>query len=285
MSGPNDPEPTNEETADYSDACVTNAQGSCQVTIDGSDGDTGSANICFWVDDEEDQSFHPAEGVYRDGGECDEESPTPDEANHTDVVVAGWGVARNATLAGPKTKKFGAGFAVTGTVNSNNASCESGAQVRIQRDVLGNPVNFVNWRSGTTGANGDYRVTAKADKSASYRAVVFDADPCLGTTSKAKTIRVSKKLTINGPKAVGRGQIARITGKIAPCQSHKGDRVALLRKKGGRFRKVATDKTNNKCLAAFSVRIKRTSVFKVRAGKTEPWLQPGTSRPKKVRAR
>jgi hypothetical protein len=285
MSGPNDPEPGNPETADYDDACVTAAGGSCQVTIDGSAGDTGSANVCFWVDDEEDDSFHPALAAYRDGGQCDQEPTTPDQANHTDVVVAGWGAARNATVVAPKSKKFGARFAVTGTLNSGDASCEGGVQVRIQRDVLGNPVKFVNWKSDTTGGNGAYRVTGKADKSAKYRAVVFDADPCLGTTSAAKTVRVSKKLTITAPQAVGRGQIARITGKIAPCKGHKGDRVALLRKKGGRFRKIEGDRTNNNCVATFSVKITRTSVFKVRAGKTEPWLQAGTSRPKKVRAR
>jgi hypothetical protein len=284
MSGPNDQEPGNEETADYDDACVTGAGGSCQITVDGSAGDTGSANVCFWVDDEEDLSFHPAEGRYRDGGECDEESPTPDEANLTDVVVAGWGVATNATVTGPKIKKYGARLAVSGTVNSADASCEGGAEVRIQRDVLGNPVNFVNWKADRTGANGAYRVTAKADKSATYRVAVFDADPCLGTTSKGKTIRVAKKLTISGPKAVGRGQIARITGKIAPCKGHKGDRVTLLQKKGGKFRTVKHARSNNKCVAAFSVRINKTKTFKVKAGKTEAWLQGGTSRAKKVRA-
>jgi hypothetical protein len=285
MSGTNDPEPGGADTADYDDACVTGAGGSCQVTIDGSGGDTGSANICLWVDDEEDDSFHPALEAYRDGGECDEESPTPDEGNLTDVVVAGWGVATNATVAGPKSKKFGASFAVSGSVNSADASCESGAEVRIQRDVLGNPVNFVNWRSDTTGANGAYRVTAKADKSATYRTVVFDSDPCLGTTSKGKTVRVKKKLTIGGPKAVGRGQIARITGKISPCTGHKGDRVTLLQKKSGKFRTVKRARSNNKCVAAFSVRINKTKTFKVKAGKTEAWLEGGTSGPKTVRAR
>jgi hypothetical protein len=286
MSGPNDPEPVNADTADYDDACVTDADGSCRVTIDGSDGDTGSARLCFWVDEEDDDSYHPnGDPRERDGNFCASEPSAPDQANLTDVVVAGWGEARSATVVAPSIKKFGARFSVTGTVNSGDTQCEAGVQVRIQRDVLGSPTRFVNWKSDTTSGSGAYSVTAKADKSANYRAALSDADPCLATTSKAKTVRVSKKLTINAPKAVGRGQIARITGKIAPCQSHKGDRVALLRKKGGRFRKVATDKSNNKCLAAFSVRIKRTSVFKVRAGKTEPWLQAGASRPKKVRAR
>jgi hypothetical protein len=276
-------DPTADERADFDSACIT-VNGNCTTSIDPTENETGSADVCFWVDEESDASHH-VNGRVRDGGGCAATALNAAENGHTDVISVGWGSRTNATVAVPQgTKNFDARFAVSGTVGSANPDCVGGLEVRVQRDVLGGASTYQNWKTTTTSDSGGYRVNGKADRSARYRARAIDAPPCLEDFSGAKIVRVAKKLTLRAPKAVGRGQIARITGKIAPCKGHKGDRITLLHKKGGSFRVLDKAKSNANCVAAFSIRINRTRVFKVRAPKTEPWLLGGTSRPKKVRA-
>jgi len=99
LNGANDPDDSattstpGNPTADYPQFCTTQANGSCTGAIRPTEGQTGSANICFWADTEgtpTDDAFTHT-GAENDGGLCDEEAVNATENNNlTDVTTQTW---------------------------------------------------------------------------------------------------------------------------------------------------------------------------------------------------
>ena len=93
ISGPNDPDAGATGTADRDPFCTTGVQGFCENTIAAIDNESGTATICFWVNDDEDATFDLA-GAANDGGGCDEEAFAAEgDGNQTDVVQKIWQAA------------------------------------------------------------------------------------------------------------------------------------------------------------------------------------------------
>ena len=96
-------------TADFDNACVTDNNGTCTFTFNPSDTETGGADLCFWIDQDNDAAFANSDAntdaSQADGDECDEEAFNDGEGgtgnrgdDETDVVRKTWGAATPATL-------------------------------------------------------------------------------------------------------------------------------------------------------------------------------------------
>jgi hypothetical protein len=178
---------------------------------------------------------------------------------------------------------FGQRFTLTGTVSSVDPSCVDGVPVRIERDVLGGAVSFAPLTTVETDVDGDFSLTRTADRGATYRATVASSDSCV-TAAATKTVTVKKKLTLTGPRKVAKGAVAKLKATVAPCSGHQRKKVTLQRKMASGFKKVATKATNAKCIATFKVVMRKTTVFRVVAPKTDADHLAGTSALKRVRA-
>lgn len=140
LNGANDPDNSAAAgTADFNDACTTAANGTCQITIASSESQAGSADICFWMDEDIDTAFDPA-GIEADGGGCGEAVGATEGNNKTDKVTKTWGAPAVTTITitpASDVNQTGTSHTATATVN----------------DQFGNPVSGVNvdWR--VTGRN------------------------------------------------------------------------------------------------------------------------------------
>ena len=97
-------EGTTNTTPDFDDACSspgnpdgTDDSGRCTITIAASEREAGTAELCFWVDEDYTwaNDFEPLGVEERDGGRCDEEPQDESSGNDellTDVVVKTWDV-------------------------------------------------------------------------------------------------------------------------------------------------------------------------------------------------
>lgn len=176
--------------ADYNDGCTTADGGSCSFSIGPSGGDAGPANICFWADEDVDNSYDNG-GRENDGGKCSEPVGAAERDNETDVVLLTRKFARTISLkTGKTTVARGESFTLKGKVGSSSAACESGQRVTLRRDVAGGAASFVVFKTTTTGALGGYKVTAKPLKTASYRASVGKSPTCSAATSGTKKVTV-----------------------------------------------------------------------------------------------
>ncbi len=110
LGGANDPdnsdgleEGTTNITPDSNDACTspgnpdgTDSTGRCTVTVAASEGQAGTAALCFWVDEDHTwaNDYEPLGVEERDGGRCDEESQDESSGDEalTDVVAKTWDV-------------------------------------------------------------------------------------------------------------------------------------------------------------------------------------------------
>jgi Ca2+-binding RTX toxin-like protein len=89
LNGANDPDNSAAAgTADYNDACTTDATGTCTITVTASESQIGTSDFCFWADADSDTAFDPA-GTPEDGGQCGE-AVSPDDTDQTDVVEKSW---------------------------------------------------------------------------------------------------------------------------------------------------------------------------------------------------
>lgn len=122
-------------TADFDNACVTGPDGTCTFSFTPSENETGGADLCFWIDTDNDNQFAPG-GSAADGAECDNEAFNQGEDGNsnrgddsTDVVRKTWGAAGPATLdAEPENDAN-----QTGTVGTQHT-----VTVTLQ-DSFGNP--------------------------------------------------------------------------------------------------------------------------------------------------
>lgn len=97
LNGANDPDNSAlASTADYdhdpriNDGDFCDGSGSsCSDSVSAIDGESGTANICFWFDSDGDNVFDPAGGP-EDGGDCDVETQGQNDNDLTDTVTITW---------------------------------------------------------------------------------------------------------------------------------------------------------------------------------------------------
>ena len=151
LGGANDLD--NGTTAPPDHTCTTGADGTCQITVPAGEGEVGTADICFWVDEDNDSEVNLG-GPEFDGGECDAHAtertpgtgpgaatqpPTGDEAtttntpaNRTDVVRKSWESPAATTLdADPErdSNLKGSQHTVTATVRDQFGNPSAGVAV------------------------------------------------------------------------------------------------------------------------------------------------------------
>jgi len=135
-------------TADYNPACTTDAAGTCQFTLTPTGNSVGTANLCFWIDEDNDAEFSIG-GAQQDGGDCDGETATADEppttagvpGNTTDVVDKTWATAGQPTTLDAEPE------------NDNNVKGTSHTVTATVRDNFGAPVPNVPVDFNITGRN------------------------------------------------------------------------------------------------------------------------------------
>ena len=93
LNGANDPDNSAAAgTADFDDVCRTGVNGVCQFVLVPTENQSGTANICFWTDNEAgggDDDFSPG-GAEDDGGGCAVETAVTEDADGIDVVTKTW---------------------------------------------------------------------------------------------------------------------------------------------------------------------------------------------------
>ncbi|HWC14580.1 MAG TPA: hypothetical protein VG929_08285 [Actinomycetota bacterium] len=144
QAGANDPDSrgftdAQNTTVDRNDACVTDNNGTCTITITG--GVAGSGTICFFGDTDADAVFNAA-GGQEDGGDCDTETQATDDNDLTDVVTKTWAAAGTATVldCNPETATnpaTGAGSEEVYTCTVRDAFGAGVAGVRIDVEQAG----------------------------------------------------------------------------------------------------------------------------------------------------
>lgn len=204
------------------------------------------------------------------------------------VTAPPTGFPRTVFLESAKNKRtFGRTITLTGAVTSDDAnipaSCLSNVNVTILRDVVGGPENPVVIATVTTGPDGTFSYTRKADRSANYIAHLDQDAQCAEANSEPESVlvRVAVGLRLSTQR-VHAGGVVRLRGKIRPCGGHKRDRLVLFRVVGGKLAKVEKKRMNNKCVAVFRQRVRRNTAFQVRWPKQHPDHLRGKSRKKAV---
>jgi hypothetical protein len=192
--GVNNPDAPGSRTADYNTACVTGSNGRCTVTIPAqSASQAGRAVICFWVDEEQDASFHPAGRWEWDASQCDSEAARAAEGgNHTDLVSLTWKHRRSVTIGSSRDAVArGQSFRLGGRITSTSAACAASQRVTVHRDVLNDGrVAFSVLRRTTSTSNGRYTVTVRARRAARYKVSVTATAKCLAAASNAKRVGI-----------------------------------------------------------------------------------------------
>ncbi len=143
LGGANDPDtegqsglasvPPNVNTADYPNCGTTDGNGTATCTISPVEAQAGSANICFWADNDGDNVYAPASGDQNDGGDCDTETQAQVDSDITDVVTKTWaarGVAANINCEPESDQNLrGTSHSVTCTVTDQFGAPVQGASV------------------------------------------------------------------------------------------------------------------------------------------------------------
>ena len=278
MGGANDGDATAVGPADLDDACTTDAEGGCEVGIPDSF-EAGVAEICVWADEDDDTGYHATSEW--DGGLCAEEGVADgdDNFNTTDVVELVWKHGRSVSARASSGRPvYGDRVVLAGTVESAVDDCAARAPVTIRRSVAGGGTE----RVATVAADADGRYThvLRANRATTYSATVADDATCAAARSSLVRVLVRKKVEISAPNRVARGRMVRIRARLAPCGSLSGDAVGLYKSTnaGRTYRKVATVKTNDNCVAIFTTRVSRRLTFQARSSTRSPGFIAGASR-------
>jgi len=144
-------------TADFNDACTTGADGTCTVTISASESQLGSADICFWADEDNDTAFDPA-GAETDGGECGEAVGAAENDNKTDKVTKTWATpAASSIEVTPESDVNQTGTSHTATATVRDQFGTPMAGVNVDWRVTGR--NTVTVNDQVTNSNGQVTLT------------------------------------------------------------------------------------------------------------------------------
>jgi hypothetical protein len=162
-------------------------------------------------------------------------------------------------------EKFRLGGTVEAASSETPDECIAGVTVTLERVVVGRTAPTIVG-STTTDENGGFRfLDLPADRSANY---VASTDwPCSQASSAPVPIKVHKKVTLTGPPIAG-GRV-RLKADVEPCKGHRGDRVLLQKRKGGRWVTVDRDRSDDRCRAVFVQEVGNRSVFRAKAPKTD----------------
>jgi hypothetical protein len=207
--------------------------------------------------------FHS--GPKRDGSQCDDPEPAPseDQGSHHSTAFqrVTWFADRTATLTTSKdVTKAGRPFTLSGTATSDASNCMDGVQVDLQRAV-GDTV-FETIATVFTDEGGAYVQELSPNVSGSYRAVLSRDAGCADVTTNADRVDVRKSLSLNSKSVVRRGRAVRLRAEVLSCTEGVPDKVLLLKLVDGVFEKRDVARTNTDCVANFTRRIKKRSIFK-----------------------
>jgi Ca2+-binding RTX toxin-like protein len=153
LGGANDPDNsdglednTTNTNPDYNNTCAwsgtpgTGASGRCEITLSAADGEVGSAELCFWVDEDPTwaDDFEPLGVEERDGGRCDEEPRDEISGGDellTDLVEKTWEVPDIKTGPcadmnyGTRRSTGSGGQVIAGSPSAEELAGTSGADV------------------------------------------------------------------------------------------------------------------------------------------------------------
>lgn len=162
LNGANDPDNSAAAgTADFDNACTTTGNGTCTLAIAASESQLGSADICFWADEDNDAAFDPA-GAETDGGECGEAVGAAENDDKTDVVTKTWEtpvVTSVEVTPASDVNQTGTSHSATATVLDQFGDPVAG--VNVDWRVSGR--NTVTVNDQITNASGQVTLTAYAD--------------------------------------------------------------------------------------------------------------------------
>lgn len=171
LNGANDPDNSAAAgTADFNDACITGGNGTCSIVIAPSENQTGTANVCFWVDADSDDAFNP-DGHVADGGGCNAETPVTEDADTIDVVTKTWTATATSLTISPTSDSASVGTcnAFTITVRNGAGQVVSGATVDVEQtharatNNVANDEPTVDFCLPTTGVNPSEVETNRGD--------------------------------------------------------------------------------------------------------------------------
>ncbi|HVL63607.1 MAG TPA: hypothetical protein VM573_00375, partial [Actinomycetota bacterium] len=294
FSGANDPDGSNSPSSPDA-SCTTNNVGECSFQHTAPQtGQNGTTTYRAWV------SGHPMDATEGQNQVSNPgEHPEPDS---TDVTSRTWTSAspmptstattpgqtpgrfeREITLeASASIKTHGRVFQLSGSVRgpaSTPPTCLNGVTVQILRDIVGGDTDFTQVKTTTTDNDGVYSVNLTAARSASYVARVEQPPACDTATSVPSVVEVRKRVKLRvSDTTIRPGQNVRFNVRVFPCGGHRGDRVLLQKSIRGTFGTVARQNLNDECRATFVRRQNQDNVFRVRAPKTTPMNEGGTSK-------
>lgn len=156
-------------------------------------------------------------------------SPSPTESPGTATTS----ISTQRDIVGYKRS-----FALSGVVETNGG-CSGPVTVEIEKRVHGTDA----YRSIATvrvDDDGDWSVTLRSKRSASYIARVHDTDDCRGEMSAPLDVLVRAEIDVKVPRRCKDKNVLR--GKVRP--GYEATRVILKRREGERWRKVDSDLLN-----------------------------------------
>jgi hypothetical protein len=196
------------------------------------------------------------------------------------------GTTRTITfIASDSQVEAGDEVTFSGRIFSSNTSCTDNEFVQIQRRIHGT-TEFADFTSSQSASDGSFEVTAIASQNADYQAVSPGHDNCATSTSDTATVLVKVKVSVKVNEfRPQRGDTVVFTGKVTP--NHKGTKVVLQRKKGGRWVKVAADGLGKRSNYRFSIPAdwRRGRVFRVLWKSSDSDHESGRSQNVKVTTR
>ena len=176
LNGVNDPDNTSGAGApDANDGCTTAVTtGACTITISPAENQTGSANICFWADTDNDNVFAPDAAAANDGGGCNAEPAATEDSDLIDVVSKTW----SSTLA--RLIDCNPESAEREITRTHTVTC-------VVTNISGAPLSGVNV-TFTESGTGDLTSSATAVTDASGQVTVSSTSSVVGTEQITATL-------------------------------------------------------------------------------------------------
>jgi hypothetical protein len=151
-------------------------------------------------------------------------------------------------------------------------------EVNLQRAV-GDTGVFETVDTVISDENGTFIRELSPNVSGSYRAVLSGKDACADVISNTARVDVRKSLTLNSNRrVVRRGRVVRLRTEVLSCTEGVPDKVVLLKRIDGVFEKRESTRTNADCVANFTRRIKKRSIFKAQSPQDADQLAGYSSR-------
>ncbi len=204
--------------------------------------------------------------------------PAAAAAHHQPGHQGGPDPAGNLSIDATSPVVWGRSTVVTGKLTATNPN--AGIPVDLEADPFPFEDNgFARVATGTTDANGDYRLLDKPTLHTRYRVVAKTSPP---TTSAADTVLVRIRVTLAvALPSSDSGSFARLSGTV--CPEHDGKLAYIQRRTStGSYRTVARARLRDSggpCSDyARSIRLNRSGVYRVKVPSRDTDHSTGTSR-------